>query len=202
MRLALFVVAGLAAAALASENNFWVRGMVGWDVAASLTLLYQAAAITVSDEKQTRLRAAMDDPGRTIVWLLLLAACAFSLMASLILMGDFGQQRWLLVASMWSVLASWLLTHTSFTLRYAHLYYREDGDVGGLGFPGEEAPDDLDFAYFAFTLGMCFQVSDVTILDRQIRRTALFHAVISFFYNTAILALVFNLIFGHLGSLL
>jgi uncharacterized membrane protein len=60
------------------------------------------------------------------------------------------------------VLIAWLLTHTAYTLRYAHLYYRDDEEgIGGLEFPGKEPSDALDFAYFAFTLGMCFQVSDV-----------------------------------------
>ena len=84
-------------------------------------------------------------------------------------------------------------------MRYAHLYYRDDAEgEGGLKFPGEHKPDDYDFAYFAFTIGMCFQVSDVLVTSRQIRRSVLFHAVISFAYNTVILALVLNLLFGIL----
>ena len=59
--------------------------------------------------------------------------------------------------------------------------------------------EDLDFAYFSFTIGMCFQTSDVTITERGIRRTTLVHGVLSFVYNTAILALALNLVFGRLG---
>jgi len=95
---------------------------------------------------------------------------------------------------------SWLVTHTAFTLRYAHLYYRGGpADEGGLEFPGDDKPDDFDFAYFAFTIGMCFQVSDVAVTDRHIRRTALLHSLMSFAYNTVIIALVLNLVMGHLG---
>jgi len=64
-----------------------------------------------------------------------------------------------------AVVSAWCVTHTAYTLRYAHLYYRDDdgGGEGGLTFPGDRAPDYFDFAYFAFTVGMCFQVSDVVI---------------------------------------
>ncbi len=99
-----------------------------------------------------------------------------------------------------AVVFAWLLTHTACTLRYAHLYYRDDREgVGGLTFPGERPPDYLDFAYFAFTVGMCFQVSDVTITSRLIRRAVTGHALLSFAYNTAVLALALNLLTGLVG---
>jgi uncharacterized membrane protein len=97
-------------------------------------------------------------------------------------------------------LTAWALTHTAYTLRYAHLYYRDDGDgEGGLAFPGKEAPAYLDFAYFAFTLGICFQTSDVTITSRLIRRAVLGHAVLSFAYNTTIVATAVSLVVGFIG---
>jgi uncharacterized membrane protein len=96
-----------------------------------------------------------------------------------------------------SVGIAWLVTHTAFTLRYAHLYYREDREgIGGLEFPGGARPNYFDFAYFAFTIGMCFQTSDVCISSSQLRRAALLHALVSFAYNTLILALVLNLVFA------
>jgi uncharacterized membrane protein len=95
---------------------------------------------------------------------------------------------------------SWFVTHTSYTLRYAHLYYREDDEgIGGVEMPGSEKPTYFDFAYFAFTLGMCFQVSDMTITSGQIRRAALGHAMLSFAYNTFILAFTLNLVFSSFG---
>ena len=96
-----------------------------------------------------------------------------------------------------TVALAWTMTHTAFTFRYAHLYYREDAEgVGGLDFPGELPPTYFDFAYFAFTVGMCFQVSDVCVTSHQIRRSVLLHAIISFAYNSIILAFVLNLVFG------
>jgi uncharacterized membrane protein len=94
---------------------------------------------------------------------------------------------------------AWTLTHTSYTLRYAHLFYRENDHEGGLEFPGRDEPDDFDFAYFAFTIGMTFQVSDVGVTSPLIRRTVLAHALLSFAYNTVIIALAINILAGFLN---
>ena len=73
------------------------------------------------------------------------------------------------------MILSWFLIHTIFTLRYAHIFYGDDDEkpemhAGGLEFPGDKKPDYLDFAYFSFVLGMTFQVSDVQITSKQLRR--------------------------------
>ena len=96
---------------------------------------------------------------------------------------------------------SWFLVHTVFAFRYGHLYYGDDEDepanhAAGLEFPKEPAPDYLDFAYFAFVIGMTFQVSDVEISSRRLRRLVLFHGIISFLFNTVILALSISVIGG------
>ena len=70
----------------------------------------------------------------------------------------------------------------------------------GSRFRGAAKPDDFDFAYFAYTIGMCFQVSDVSISSPQIRRAVLGHAVLSFVRNTVILALALNLFFGFVDA--
>ncbi len=98
-----------------------------------------------------------------------------------------------------TLLLSWLMTHITFALRYAHEYYGRGADGrldGGLNFPGTERPDYLDFAYFAFVLGMNFQVSDVAITARTLRRLATLHGLVGFLFNTVILALVVNLAAG------
>ncbi|MEO8875996.1 MAG: DUF1345 domain-containing protein, partial [Polyangiaceae bacterium] len=74
----------------------------------------------------------------------------------------------------------------------------EEG-VGGLVFPGKTEPRYFDFAYFAFTIGMCFQVSDVVVEGSQLRASVLGHALLAFVYNTTILALALNLAFGMLN---
>ncbi|MBV9452870.1 MAG: DUF1345 domain-containing protein [Rubrobacter sp.] len=94
------------------------------------------------------------------------------------------------------VISAWGVLHTSYGLHYAYLYYRSEESAGGLAFPGEQSPDQLDFAYFAFTIGTSFAVSDVDVTDRAIRRAVLGHQILSFFYNTTILALAIDLITG------
>jgi uncharacterized membrane protein len=91
------------------------------------------------------------------------------------------------------VISAWGVLHSSFTLHYAYLYYRSEESAGGLAFPSEQSPDQLDFAYFAFTIAVSFAVSDVNVTDRTIRRAVLGHQILSFFFNTSILALVINL---------
>jgi uncharacterized membrane protein len=179
------------------------RALLAWDVASFVLLAIGLFIITRADARETRRRAAAYDPGRRVVWILVLAASAFGLFAAAVVIrqgrspASFeGQLHIALCVA--TVAISWLLTHSAFTLRYAHLYYRGDGN-GGIEFPGKEAPDDLDFAYFGFTIGMTFQVSDAVITDRGIRRTVLRHALLSFMYNTIILALALNLIVGQFG---
>lgn len=96
---------------------------------------------------------------------------------------------------------SWFVVHTIFTTRYAHMYYsdhetKEETYAAGLDFPQDFEPDFVDFAYFSFTLGMTFQVSDVQISSNRIRRLALWHALLSFGYSATIIALSVNIISG------
>lgn len=93
------------------------------------------------------------------------------------------------------VACSWLVLHMSFAFRYAHLYYGHQNEryrksVAGLSFPEDNHPDYLDFVYFSFVVGMTFQVSDVVITAKPIRRLALLHGMISFVFNTVIVALI------------
>ena len=109
-----------------------------------------------------------------------------------------------LVLAILAVATSWLLVHTMFALHYAHYYYGDDpsraGDDerGGLAFPGGGPPDYWDFFYFSFVVGMTCQVSDVQVTSRGMRRLTLTHGVLSFFFNTGLLALAVNIIAGAL----
>ncbi len=204
-RLGLALILAIAAWLLVpSRLSIATRSLAAWDTA-GLTLLVLGVTIARSSAAETRLRAAARDPGRTLVWILVILASAISLFAATSVVHQSAQlpgyeSTLLLALCIGTVVVSWLLTHTVFTLRYAHLYYRAGrDDEGGLEFPGVDKPDDFDFAYFAFTIGMCFQVSDTTVSSQAIRRTVLAHAILSFAYNTVVLALVVNLIVGHAG---
>jgi uncharacterized membrane protein len=92
----------------------------------------------------------------------------------------------------------WLFANTVYALHYAHLFYSEaDGkDAGGLEIPECETPRYGDFAYFAFTLGMTFQTSDVQITGRSIRAVALLHSAAAFIFNIGVIAFTINTIGG------
>jgi uncharacterized membrane protein len=205
VRLALSVTIGIIAAASVNptHSQWWLRGLAGWD-AASLTLVTLAWTIIMkADASQTRLRAGEDDPGRGVLFLIGVGSSLMSLLAAgmvLRLVKTLPAHE----AFFWSTLAfaavvlSWTVTHTAYTLRYANLYYqahadRPAGECECLEFPGGKDPADIDFAYFAFTVGMCFQVSDVSVATTLMRREVLVHSVLSFVYNTTIVALALNL---------
>jgi uncharacterized membrane protein len=177
------------------------RALLAWDVAGLVLIGFAGLIITRSDARETRRRAAAYDPGRRVVWVVVLIASTLSLLAATVVVRQGREDtRSLHVAlCVATVVISWLVTHSAFTLRYAHLHYRDADRAGGIELPGGEPPDDLDFAYFAFTVAMCFQVSDATISSRPIRRTVLGQALLAFLYNTVILALALNLIVGQLG---
>ena len=94
------------------------------------------------------------------------------------------------------VISAWAILHTSYALHYAYLYYRSEESPGGLDFPGEQSPRQRDFAYFAFTVGTSFAVSDVNVTDDAMRQAVLGHQILSFFYNTSILATVITMATG------
>ena len=93
-----------------------------------------------------------------------------------------------------TVVVSWLVVNTDFTLRYAHLYH--SAPSGGVDFPGVETPDFRDFAYLAFTVGMTYQVSDTGLLGPKFRRVLLAHAMVSYMFGAVIIAAVVNIVAG------
>ncbi len=105
-----------------------------------------------------------------------------------------------MVFEVFAVASAWALVHTTFALHYARLYYPdpEEGEPSGLDFPGSQKPDYFDFAYLSFMIGTAFQGSDVEVSSGPMRRVVLAHAVLSFIFNTVILALVINVVFDLL----
>jgi uncharacterized membrane protein len=174
-----------------------------WDVFACCVLILAWAAIVRTPQQQMRGKAQAQDVSSKLIFVfVVLAACAgLFAVGVLFYTNRAGHQPHLvghLLLSLVAVVASWSVVHTVFSLRYAHKFYGDHDDpsrrehAGGLEFPGEPRPDYLDFAYFAFVIGMTFQVSDVQITSRALRRLVLVHGVLSFVFNTVILALTIN----------
>lgn len=205
-RLAVALAGGLVTAlAVPARFGAALRAVAAWDVGALALLLLALSLVLRAGPDETGRRAAADDPGRHAINALVILSCAVSLLGTAAVLRQARQDspgtRDVFVAlCVLAVASSWCLTQTVYTLRYAHLYYHDDHEgVGGLEFPGRGHPAYIDFAYFAFTVGMCFQVSDVTISSRPIRRAVLGHSLLSFVYNTVILATAINLALGVLS---
>jgi uncharacterized membrane protein len=182
-----------------------------WIVFAMTIIVLDWIAILWTHPMEVRKIASLQDSSRYILFLFVIIASLVSLVAIVFLLKSAkghgaGSISGHVLLAMAAVIVSWTLVHTIFTMRYAHLYYDADTDDGkprkggGLQFPDEEEPDYLDFVYFSFVIGMTFQVSDVEISSRLIRRHALVHSLISFAFNTAIVALSINVISGLISQ--
>jgi len=160
--------------------------------------------------QKMRRRARFQSASRWVILTFVVAAACASLLAIGLMIkstpkgSPVGLVTLHLALSALTIIGSWLIIHTLFALHYAHDYYRDDSttpivdDVEGLDFPNEKQPDYWDFLYFSFVIGMTCQVSDVQVTSRFIRRLSLVHGVLSFFFNTVILALSINLVAGVL----
>jgi uncharacterized membrane protein len=192
---------GLAAGGVASPWSPWqLSVLLGWIAAGGLLLARVWASIAPLDATLTRILAAREDDSRSSARVLLLSAAAVSLVAV-----AFGLSKatkvpmtldvLLTLSAVVGVVIAWAVVHTVYTLRYAHLYYGGDA-IGGIEYNSNEPPDYLDFAYVAFTIGMTFQVSDTNLQQSRVRRVALSHALISYVFGTAIIAVTINILAG------
>lgn len=171
------------------------RLVVGWDAFAALYLVLAYFMMLRCDVAHIRRSAVLQDDGRFVILMMTVLGALASLGAIVFELGaSKGNPAGLILATA-TIVLSWALVHTAFALHYAHDFYRGK-TPGGLQFPSGDAHVDADywdFVYFSFVIGMTAQVSDVGITDRIIRRTATVHGIISFVFNTALLALMVNI---------
>jgi uncharacterized membrane protein len=179
----------------------WARAtpLIGWDILALVYGGWVWFSVWRLDPAATEADAKREDPGWQLSDLVLLGAAVASLAAvGVILFGESTASelaRYMRAGLAFvSVFVSWTLVHTLYTLKYARLYYSDP--PGGIDFNNSGPPDYADFAYLAFTIGMTFQVSDTAISSKQIRRTTLRHAWLSFPLDAVIIATCVNLVSG------
>ena len=188
----------------------WLHG------ATRFVAAYDAGALTLlgffwrgglhDDPKLTRARATLRDPGRNVVFLVVLVAVVVGLVAAIAILGHGPRvqnptEKWAAyILGVISISSGWFLVHTVYTFRYAHLYwYDDDGngtESGGIHFPETAEPSDYDFAYFSFCIGTSFAVSDPQVTETRVRRAVIWHSIISFAYNSVIVGTVINLFAG------
>jgi uncharacterized membrane protein len=183
--------------------NPLTRVMIGWNVFSLCFLVLEWITFKITTHTEIRKQAAVEDSSRVVIFTIILISTFASFLAVILLLISKNQSTEALdlPVAIIGMLFSWLLVHTIFAIRYAHIYYSDNKDKpsmhkGGIEFPGEDKPAYLDFAYFSFVLGMTFQVSDVQVTSRQFRKLALLHGILSFGFNTVIVALTINVIAG------
>ncbi len=190
------VVAGGIAGALGAGR---AAPLIGWDALAVVFCAWTWAVVWPLGADATAAHSQQEDPSRGSTDVVLLGAAVASLLAvGLVVFGashaggdlEYVEAGFALV----SVLISWVLVHTVFTLGYARLFYAQP--VGGIDFNEDDPPQYSDFAYLSFTIGMTYQVSDTDLQTKQIRRTALRHAWLSFPLGAVIIAASINLVSG------
>jgi uncharacterized membrane protein len=177
--------------------------MIGWNTFSLCMIVMSWISFFITNSKQIREQARVQDPSRTIIFIIIIISTLISFLAVLLLIiskdKSDNASSWRIAIAISGMLFSWFLIHTIFTLRYAHLYYGDhetklNTHAGGLEFPDDSKPEYLDFAYYSFVLGMTFQVSDVQITSKRLRSLAMLHGLLSFVFNTIMIALTINLI--------
>jgi uncharacterized membrane protein len=191
--------AGLAAFAVSLLGTPWqTAALIGWNVAAIVFILWIWLIVRGMDGAATAQHVVIEDLSRATADLLLILASVISLIGvglALLEGSDTGGPAKAMIVGVASVsvILSWATVHTVFMLRYARLYYT---DGGGIDFNDDRAPGYMDFAYLAFTIGMTYQVSDTSIGSKTIRRTALYHAYMSYLFGTVVVAMTINIVAG------
>lgn len=202
VRLILSVGAGVVAGVLTGLLVRWDDGVLaGWIVGCGLYLLVVFLHTRGLSAAETRAHATREDPGWQVADALTTVGVVVGMAAVVVILVaahgtgpvDYGVPP----LGLGAIIASWLLVQTLYMLRYARLYYREEGR--GVDFNQKEEPTYGDFAYLAFTLGMTYQVSDTNLGSRAIRKQALAQALISYLFGAFILAATINIVAG-LGS--
>ncbi|MDB5512740.1 MAG: hypothetical protein JWR08_2223 [Enterovirga sp.] len=195
----LLVAAALAFGAvfLLPDTRLSSRFLMAYDIGVVAHIVLVWTMMTLSSHADLQRRADQEDVGAVVVLVLTVAAALVSLVAigaelhGVKAVTDNSEGGRIGLAA-GTILLSWLFVHTIFALHYAHDFYAGETDREGLKFPGEHRPDYWDFMYFSFNLGAAAQTSDVQIESARTRRFVLAHTILSFLFNTTVLALAIN----------
>ena len=199
--LALLPIGYFAYSALVPESGWTDAAAMGFDLAALVFIVSLVPLFSDSSAAQMRAHSQANDANRMLV-LLITTLVTFAVMAAIT--GELPHAKSGDVLAMAKLIATllliWSFANLVYAIHYAHYYYAtdpgKDGDVGGLNFPGTKVPDYKDFAYFAFTLGMTFQTSDVSIRAAKLRHVVLLHSFGAFVFNIGVIAFTINALGG------
>ncbi|GGE03466.1 membrane protein [Polymorphobacter glacialis] len=180
--------------------------LAGYDCGALAFLIIIAIRFNTANPAAMRSKAVENEPDHAAMVAIALLVVAVIFVAVWVeLSGRSGRDAVGISLAAATLILAWLFANTLFASHYAHVWYLPaetgSGDLGGLDFPGGDTdPDYWDFSYYAFVLGMTFQVSDVEVTSKRLRRLTLGHAVLAFFFNIAVVAISINLVASVLGG--
>lgn len=199
--LAVFAAGYFAYRAFLPSDDWREAGAMAFDAAALVFLASLAPLLRESSAADMRRHAARNDANRALV-LVLTTLLTLIVMAAIAgeMKGAQAGDTASIAKLVGTLLLIWLFANGTYALHYAHGFYARDsqngGDSGGIDFPGTEHPDYWDFTYFAFTLGMTFQTSDVNIMAGNVRKVALLHSFAAFVFNIGVIAFTINVLGG------
>jgi uncharacterized membrane protein len=198
-RLLVALVVGVVAACVSGAEGLSMRLLIGWNAMAWLYMILIWLVMLRSDEGLVKQRAEVEDEGAYLVLATICVAAAASLVAIVLELSARSVDDKILRYgfTVLTLVGSWLLIGTVFTLHYARMYYNADKGERPLHFPdNEEDPHYWDFLYFSFTIAVAAQTSDVSVATREMRMVVLAQSVISYFFNAAVLGLSINIAAG------
>ncbi len=185
------------------------RLLIAWNVGTWLYFILSAVLVGAATTDSMRAHARDSDEGRFLILVLTSVAALAALgaiVAQLAITKDMtGLAKGLHIGLAGAtILSAWFFIHLTYAFHYAHEYFdeleaapgKEPKDAGGLHFPGTDDPDYFDFLYFSFIIGVASQTADVEITSPEMRRVSLAHSILSFFFNSAVLALTINIAAG------
>jgi uncharacterized membrane protein len=178
-----------------------VRETTAWCLGAAVYLVLAFRLMTRCHSDRIKLRAGIhDDSGVLILGLIVLAifssfSAIFGLLIEAKAASSHAKMLYVGLAA-GTIFISWMVMQVAFAIHYAHQYYRPDHampGINGLDFPKDVHPDYWDFFYFSTSIGAASQTSDVNINSKELRRLVTLHAIVAFFFNVAVVALMINL---------
>lgn len=195
------IVGAIGLALLLPYSSLGFSSALAWCLGGSTYLVLAAVEAFANDANAVKVRAARHDDSATVILVVILLAIFASFAAIVGLFADAksadGLRKLMLLGlAAFTIVVAWTVMQTAFAFHYAHEHYAPDsqaGDRNGLQFPGESEPDYWDFFYFATSIGATSQTSDIAIGSRALRHIATLHAIVSFFFNTMVLAVAVNL---------
>ncbi len=175
----------------------WLGLMSGFDIAAALFLLTCVPVLKIRDPEVIERAAEHNDANRTELLVLTGIVMAVLLIAIAAVTAKVEPEPWTKAIVILTLFLAWLFSNMVYALHYAHMAYMQPGKgSAGLAFANTAQPVFWDFVYFAFTIGMTFQTSDVAITSDRIRRVVTVHSFAAFIFNIGVLAFTINVLGG------